>query len=344
MSLTYLQAYTNFRPETRQLLRRLGWLATSPFPRFLLTVGLDGSQDMDPAPALAALKELEDCQMLSWQDDGSTFTIPPALQSLPLADLAPDEPPPQSLVEALRWMRHATPAAPDNVSNWPKWSLLAAHVASVTEHGVHHQITEPTCFLLNRLGLYESARANYGLAEQHYRTAISLLPESDETAPEKAGSLYNNLAQLLHATNHLKESEQLMLRALAIDEASFGKDHPNVATSLNNLAQLFKATDRLAEAEPLMRRALSIDEASFGKDHPIAAIRLNNLAQLLKATNRQAEAEPLMRRALGIFVRSLGLEHLNSQTVQWNYIELLLAQQVPEAEIGERVRAACGAV
>ena len=64
-----------------------------------------------------------------------------------------------------------------------------------------------------------------------------------------------------------------MRRALAIDEASYGKDHPNVATDLNNLAQLLQATNRLGEAEPLMRRALAIDEASYGKDHPNVATR-----------------------------------------------------------------------
>mgnify|MGYP000013366340 CR=1 FL=1 len=87
-----------------------------------------------------------------------------------------------------------------------------------------------------------------------------------------------------------------MRRALAIDETSFGQDHPEVATDLNNLAQLLQATNRLAEAEPLMHRALQIDEAAYGKDHPNVARDLNNLALLLKATNRLAEAEPLMRR------------------------------------------------
>ena len=71
-------------------------------------------------------------------------------------------------------------------------------------------------------------------------------------------------------------------RALAIDEKSFGPEHPNVATSLNNLAAIARATNRLAEAEPLYRRALAIDEKSFGPDHPNVAIRLNNLAQLLQ--------------------------------------------------------------
>ena len=72
----------------------------------------------------------------------------------------------------------------------------------------------------------------------------------------------------MQATNRLGEAEPLMRRALAIDEASYGPDHPNVAIDLNNLASLLQATNRLGEAEPLMRRALAIDEASYGPDHP----------------------------------------------------------------------------
>ena len=77
----------------------------------------------------------------------------------------------------------------------------------------------------------------------------------------------------MQATNRLGEAEPLMRRALAIDEASYGPDHPNVAIDLNNLAPLLQATNRLGEAEPLMRRALAIDEASYGPDHPNVATR-----------------------------------------------------------------------
>ncbi len=59
-----------------------------------------------------------------------------------------------------------------------------------------------------------------------------------------------------------------MRRALAIDEASYGKDHPNVAIQLNNLASLLQATNRLAEAEPLMGRAFVIFWKSLGLDRP----------------------------------------------------------------------------
>ena len=114
---------------------------------------------------------------------------------------------------------------------------------------------------------------------------------------------------LLQATNRLGEAEPLYRRALTIDEASYGPDHPEVATDLNNLAGLLYATNRLGEAEPLFRRALAIDEASYGPDHPNVARDLNNLAELLRATNRLGEAEPLYRRALAIVEASYGPDH-----------------------------------
>ena len=122
-------------------------------------------------------------------------------------------------------------------------------------------------------------------------------------------------------------------RALAIDETSYGPDHPNVATALNNLAELLRATNRLAEAEPLFRRALAIDEASYGPDHPDVAPDLNNLAGLLQATNRLAEAEPLYRRALAIDETSYGPDHPDVATALNNLAVLLQAtNRLAEAE------------
>ena len=63
-----------------------------------------------------------------------------------------------------------------------------------------------------------------------------------------------------------------MRRALEIDVATFGEQHPTVATCLNNLAMLLQDTNRIEEAEPLMRRALEIDVAAFGEQHPTVAI------------------------------------------------------------------------
>ncbi len=168
--------------------------------------------------------------------------------------------------------------------------------------------------------------------ESHAATILTVAPEAGEEA-RKTVRLLNQYALHLNARAEFAAAEPFMGRALEIDEASFGPDHPEVATDLNNLAQLLQATNRLAEAEPLMRRALKIGEASFGPDHPNVAIGLNNLALLLKVTNRLAEAEPLMRRALEIDEASLGPDHPNVAVRLNNLAQLLQdTDRLAEAE------------
>ena len=91
---------------------------------------------------------------------------------------------------------------------------------------------------------------------------------------------------LLHDTGRHAVAEPLIRRALAIDEQSYGPDHPEVAIPLSNLAALFYRTNRLAEAEPLMRRALAIFEASLGPDHPSTGTVRDNLAALEAAVGK----------------------------------------------------------
>ena len=83
-----------------------------------------------------------------------------------------------------------------------------------------------------------------------------------------------------------------MRRALAIDEHSYGAEHPDVAIDLNNLAQLLQDTNRLTEAEPLMRRALKIFlhfTQTTGHEHPHLRVAKNNYVGLLKQMNQTPE-------------------------------------------------------
>jgi tetratricopeptide (TPR) repeat protein len=130
-----------------------------------------------------------------------------------------------------------------------------------------------------------------------------------EEIAEPTARLMNQLGQLFFTKSLHTQAEGLFLRALAVDEASFGSLHPLVGIRLDNLATLLRTTNRLAEAEPLHRRALAIHEASFGPNHPAVAICLKNLAQLLQATNRLGDAEPFYRRALAINTANFGPNH-----------------------------------
>ena len=128
-----------------------------------------------------------------------------------------------------------------------------------------------------------------------------------------------------------------MRRALAIDEKSFGPDHPNVAIRLNNLAQLLQDTDRLDEAEPLMRRALAIDEKSFGPDHPDVAIRPQQprpiAASHQPARRSRAADAPRMLRSLWNSRAGRGIAIRIWTTAFANYAGLLAAMGKSKAEI-----------
>jgi tetratricopeptide (TPR) repeat protein len=196
----------------------------------------------------------------------------------------------------------------DHLDDAPPWITLSLLLLDVARPGNPHDV--------RTWDRWEPLRPHVAAAVQHADGAAVTDPTS---------LLMNELSQLLRAKELNHEAEPLLRRALAIDEASYGLEHPRVATDLNNLATLLQATDRVGEAEPLMRRALDIDEASYGPDHRDVAIDLNNLAELLQATGRPAEAEPLLRRALAVSEASEGPDHPNVAIVLNNLATLLQA-------------------
>ncbi len=155
----------------------------------------------------------------------------------------------------------------------------------------------------------------------------------NEPAPEGLTWLLGGLSLLLNSKALYTQSEPLMRRALKIDEAIHGPDHPTVATRLNNLGSLLKATNRQAEAEALLFRVVAIVESAFGTEHPNVATPISNLAQLLQGMNRLDEAEPLMRRALHIDETFYGSYHSKLASRLNNLAGLLQAtNRLAEAE------------
>ena len=115
----------------------------------------------------------------------------------------------------------------------------------------------------------------------------------------KTAALMQKAEQLL-AQGKYAEAEPLFRRALAIEEAALGTNHPDVGTTLNNLALLLQEQGKYAEAEPLFRRALAIKEAALGPDHPDVAQVAENLAAVLRHLGREDEAQRLEEPAAGI--------------------------------------------
>jgi tetratricopeptide (TPR) repeat protein len=70
------------------------------------------------------------------------------------------------------------------------------------------------------------------------------------------------------------------MRALKIDEKTYGPDHPEVATDVNNLGSVLKDLGDLQGAKEHFGRALAIFQKSLGEDHPSTAKVRNNLELL----------------------------------------------------------------
>jgi tetratricopeptide (TPR) repeat protein len=157
--------------------------------------------------------------------------------------------------------------APGDIENdprsWPRWAVLLPHVLAVTTN-------------LDR--------------EEAPATAVL----------EDASWLLDRAGTYLRVHGRPNDARPLYERALAIDEAAHGPDHPTIATALNNLAGALRALGHPEQAQPLYERALAIDEAAHGPDHPTIATALNNLAGALRALGHPEEAQPLYERALAI--------------------------------------------
>ena len=81
---------------------------------------------------------------------------------------------------------------------------------------------------------------------------------------------------MLQALGDLNGARAASERALAIDEATYGPDHPSVATRLSNLGAVLQDLGDLNGARTAFWRALRILEQSLPPGHPhIERVRRN---------------------------------------------------------------------
>ena len=90
-------------------------------------------------------------------------------------------------------------------------------------------------------------------------------------------------------------AERLLREAAAIQEASLGSSHPDLASTLNNLAFVYERTNKFAEAERGYRRAHAIAVASLSPGHPFIATSLKNLVEFCAAHEIPIWTPPAVR-------------------------------------------------
>ena len=131
------------------------------------------------------------------------------------------------------------------------------------------------------------------------KTVVLFLLPLALTAQEDAEKLYRNAAGLAAAGKY-SQAEPLLTRALALDDAAPGPDHPLLVPILDALGSVQRAQGRNADAQASYLRALTTLEKSEGERSVTLIPHLKLLAGAYAALERGTDAEVQLLRALSI--------------------------------------------
>jgi hypothetical protein len=98
---------------------------------------------------------------------------------------------------------------------------------------------------------------------------------------------------------------RLLREAAAVQEATLGPLHPDLANTLNNLGVVSELTQQLDDAEAYFRRAHEIAVASLPPEHPFVGTSRKNLDDFCTANNRPLPP-PVTRHAVESSSRRTG--------------------------------------
>ena len=110
--------------------------------------------------------------------------------------------------------------------------------------------------------------ASKDLLEQALKIAEIAYSQEDP----KLATCLNNLGVAWNTLGETKKAIDYFERALAIDEKTYGSDHPNVAIDVLTTWEKPGVTwGKPRKPSATIERALAIDEKTYGPDHPNVA-------------------------------------------------------------------------
>ncbi len=124
-----------------------------------------------------------------------------------------------------------------------------------------------------------------GRAKEAIAEISRVLPQIEIRAvrdPAARMLLTTALGQLAAAQLQIdrEAARKTLARALALDEVSYGPDHPEVAKTLHDLASAELQLEMFTEAAAHLRRALKIFVGSYGERHPMVGATYMTMANL----------------------------------------------------------------
>jgi tetratricopeptide (TPR) repeat protein len=297
IATTWELSFDEMKPEGKQALRLICWLAPDPIPKALLYKVSQVPNSFDMEEGIA---ELEKYSFLRWVDNEKELVQVHALVS----EIARYRMSEEECHNALEKTLSATnsfiePYDPDDEKNWPSiFHPCSPHIKSLTDHARDMDFQVPTFQLMNILGIYLQRVEVSDRAVNILESALAIGKACYGDDHPSIASAMNNLGQALQIVGRYREAELLFQNAILSLEKGDGRNDDVLAILYNNLGMLFLTTDRKIEAESFSRKAYQIFEMNSNPGNQMNATVLNNLAGSLSETGCFIEAESIFRKAL----------------------------------------------
>lgn len=160
------------------------------------------------------------------------------------------------------------------------------------------------------------------------------------TAPEKiARDRLHRMGAQAGCQHEWAIAERVWREALAIEEQTFGHDHPTTAETLNLLGTVSIEQGRFTEAEALFARALQIRQSRLGEHHLRTGESYRWMGAVLGQQGHADRAESYLRTALDIQLIAMGPIHPENPA-RYKALAYNLASQKKYAEAASLFRRA----
>ena len=133
-------------------------------------------------------------------------------------------------------------------------------------------------------------------AETPLKRALAIRENALGDEHPETAKVFSDLSLLYSYEKKPAEAAEFAVRALPVEEKSFGADSLQVSTTLNRLGIAQRDQGKFAEAELSLKRALAIRETKQAPQSWIA-ISLANLASVYQLEGAGTKAIPLIKRA-----------------------------------------------
>ena len=155
----------------------------------------------------------------------------------------------------------------------------------------------------------DQARGNSITAREVLDKASKEIETGLANDPETQAELMGVMGTVYHDLGLYSSAEQLLRRAVEIDERTLGVKNRKTLARMTSLASFLGDAGHYRESEKLGRETLQIQKQVLGVEDPDTLLSMRELSMALTNQGHFAEAERMQREELEIARRVLGPEH-----------------------------------